>query len=91
MASKDDNTYVIWPLYFDKTLTRKQGRRVPKKLAIEKPQLESLLKAARSLGLNPVNEKTKSHPSRPFIKEGRILVDKKNSKTATLKQLANRL
>lgn len=91
MTSRDDDTYTIWPLYFDKTLSRRQGRKVSKKLAVEKPQLESLLKAARSLGLNPVNERTKSHPSRPFQKEGRILVNKQTPKSAILKQIANRL
>ena len=91
MVSRDDETFVIWPLYFDKTLTRKQGRKVSRKYAVEKPQIDSLLKAARSLGLNPINEKSKSHPSRPFMKEGRILVDNKSSKSTTLKQIANRL
>jgi signal recognition particle subunit SRP19 len=91
MVSKDDNSYVIWPLYFDKSLSRNQGRKVPRKLAVEKPQLESVLKAARSLGLNPINEKTKSHPSQPSMKNGRILVEKKSSKANTIKQIANRL
>ena len=91
MVSKNDDTIVIWPVYFDKSLTRKQGRKVSRKSAVEKPQLDSILKAARSLGLNPVNEKSKSHPSRPFMKEGRILVENKSSKSSIIKQIANRL
>lgn len=91
MPSRDDDTYVIWPIYFDKALTRKQGRKVSRKFAVEKPQLDTLMKAARSLGLNPIIEKSASHPSRPFLKEGRLLVDKKISKIEILKQIANRL
>ena len=62
-----------------------------RKFAVEKPQLDTVMKAARSLGLNPIIEKSASHPSRPFLKEGRLLVDKKISKIEILKQIANRL
>ena len=91
MPSRDDDTYIIWPLYFDKTLTRKQGRKVAKKFAVDKPQIDVLMKAAQSLGLHPILEKSASHPSRPFLKEGRLLVNKKTSKIEMLKQIANRL
>jgi signal recognition particle subunit SRP19 len=91
MVSRDDNKYVIYPVYFDSTVSRLNGRRVAKKHAVEKPSLENLAKAAKSLGLNPVLEKDAVHSSTPWKKEGRILVEKKGSKTKLLLQLANRL
>ena len=91
MVSRDDNKYVIWPEYFDKSISRLAGRKVSRKHAVDKPSVEGIAKAAKSLGLNPVVEKTSSHPSRNWRKEGRVLIDKKDAKTKLLVQIANRL
>lgn len=91
MVSKDDEKYVIWPIYFDKSVSRLNGRKISLKYAVEKPNIESIAKTAKSLGLNPVLEKTVSHPSRPFKNDGRILVDKKDSKSKILLQIAKHL
>jgi len=91
MVSKDEDKYVIWPIYFDKSVSRLNGRKVAKKHAVEKPSVEDIAKAAKSLGLNPVLEKDCAHPSRNRKKEGRVLVDKKDSKSKLLVQIANRL
>jgi len=91
MVSKGEDKYVIWPLYFDKSISKEQGRKVAKKYAVEKPSVEDIVKAAKSLGLNPVLEKTVCHPSQPWKKDGRVLVDKKGSKSKLLIQISNRL
>jgi len=91
MVSKDEDKYVIWPIYFDKSVSRLNGRKVAKKHAVEKPSVEDIAKAAKSLGLHPVLEKTVSHPSRPRKKDGRVLVDKKDPKSKLLVQISNRL
>jgi len=91
MVSKDGDKYVIWPIYFDKSVSRLNGRKISKKYAIEKPSIEDIAKAAKSLGLNPILEKSASHPSRPFKKDGRVLVNKKDAKSKLLVQIANRL
>ena len=83
MVSRDENKYVIYPLYFDSTVSRLNGRKVAKKYTVEKPSLENIAKAAKSLGLNPILEKDKIHPSTPWKKEGRILVEKKRTKNQT--------
>ena len=89
MVSKDEEKYVIWPIYFDKTVSRIEGRRVAKKHAVEKPTLEGISKAAKSLKLNPVIEKDCKHPSRNWKSEGRVLVDKKGAKSKILNQIVN--
>jgi signal recognition particle subunit SRP19 len=91
MVTRDERKYVIYPLYFDSMVSRLKGRKVAKKYAVEKPSLENIAKAAKSLGLNPILEKDGIHSSTPWKKEGRILVEKKGPKTKLLIQLANRL
>ena len=91
MVSRGEDKYVIYPIYFDKSVSRIDGRKVAKKYAVEKPSIENISKAAKSLGLNPVLEKDSAHSSRHWKKEGRILVDKKSSKSKLLVQIANRI
>ena len=91
MVSRGEEKYVIWPIYFDKSVSRLAGRKVSKKQAIEKPNIEDIAKAAKSLNLNPVIEKDCYYPSRNWKKEGRILIDKKDLKSKLLRQISNRL
>jgi len=91
MVSKGEDKYVVWPVYFDKSISRLSGRRIAKKHAVEKPSIENIAKAAKSLGLNPILEKNCSYPSKHWKKEGRVLVDKKDSKSKLLKQISNLL
>jgi signal recognition particle subunit SRP19 len=91
MVSRDEDKYVVWPVYFDKSVSRLNGRKVSKKHAVDKPSIENISKAAKSLNLHPVLEKDCAHPSKHWKKEGRILVDKKESKSKLLVQIANRL
>ena len=91
MVSRGEDKYVIYPIYFDKSISRIAGRKVSKKHAVDKPTAENISKAAKSLGLNPVLEKDCAHPSRHWKKEGRIIIDKKGPKNKLLTQIANRL
>jgi len=91
MVSRDEDKYVVWPVYFDKSVSKLGGRKVSKKHAVEKPSLENIAKAAKSLGLHPVLEKNCAYPSKHWKKEGRLLVDKKGPKSKMLVQIANRL
>jgi signal recognition particle subunit SRP19 len=91
MVSRDDDKYVIYPVYFDKAISRLNGRRVSQKHAVEKPTLDNIAKAAKSLGLNPILEKNISHSSTPWKHDGRLLIDKKGAKSKILHQLSNRL
>ena len=91
MVSKGEDKIVIWPIYFDKTVSRLNGRKVSKKYAVEKPNIEAIFKAAKSLGLHPILEKDAAHPSRRWKKEGRVIIDKKDPKSKVLVQIANRI
>ncbi|MCX6670614.1 MAG: signal recognition particle protein Srp19 [Euryarchaeota archaeon] len=82
---------MIYPIYFDRSISRLKGRKVSQKHAVEKPSLENIAKAAKSLGLNPILEKNGTHSSTPWKREGRILIEKKGPKSKLLLQLSNRL
>ena len=42
---------ILWPTYFERRLSRKKGRRVSLKLAVDKVTTELIAKACKSLGL----------------------------------------
>lgn len=91
MVSRDDGKYVIWPVYFDKNISRRDGRRVPKNIAVDKPSLDNMYRIAKEMGLNPEIEKEAKHPSKQWDYKGRILVDKKDKKEKILREIAKRL
>jgi signal recognition particle subunit SRP19 len=82
---------ILWPVYFDVSKTKKEGRRVPKSFAIPNPTLAELQKAAESLGLKPEINVEAVHPAAPWRKTGRILVEKSGTKMQTLTKVAKRL
>ena len=91
MGYRKEDKYIIYPLYFDATLSRKQGRRIPKNLCIEKPEITQISKSAKNLGFNPFIEEQSSHPRHHWKHNGRIFIDKKQSKQSMIKQIAHTL
>ncbi len=73
---------VMYPEYFDKNRTRKQGRRVPLEKADDAPTLKKLVKACEILGYQIEVEPDKAHPSNWWNRQGRVLikVDKNDKK-----------
>ncbi|MFQ5909178.1 MAG: signal recognition particle subunit SRP19/SEC65 family protein [Thermoplasmata archaeon] len=82
---------ILWPCYFDRAKTRKEGRRVPKKLAILEPSAEIIAKTARDLGYYVEIEPEKRHPSESWRGEGRVIVAKTTSKSDIIRQIATQL
>jgi signal recognition particle subunit SRP19 len=82
---------IIWPAYFDQTKTRKNGRRVPKNLAVPSPKIEEIHEAAGKLGLKNEVVATTGYPKTPWQKTGSILVEKKSPKEQILKKMAKQL
>ena len=74
MAAKRDEM-TLWTGYFDARMSRSEGRRVPKSASILRPTLDSVVWAARSAGIRKMRQEPEtSHPSRPYAKEGRLVV-----------------
>jgi len=91
LAKGSTGTYVIYPGYFNVQLTRSSGRRVPRTMAVQDPKTEDILIICKKLGLSPVIESEKPHPSHWYRFEGRVKVLKKYPKETTLKMIAQRL
>ncbi len=83
----DKDRYVLWPAYFDRRRSRGDGRRVAKDIAVPNASADEIVKAAKKLGLNPVKE-NKAYPGRWWKREGQVLVDKTESKTKILREIA---
>lgn len=91
MVGRDEGKLVIWPHYFDRSLSRAKGRRIPMDLAVENPRAGSIAQAARTLGLKAELDESARPPSRWFASKGRVLVPKTAKKEELLKQIARRL
>jgi signal recognition particle subunit SRP19 len=78
---------IIWPVYIDKKKTRKEGRRVPEDLAIEKPSLKDIEKALKKLGLEPKVYRDKRYPRQHWEVCGCVEVDYKGNKLLLLKEI----
>jgi len=88
LVLKGDNKIVLWPEYFDNSLTKNSGRRVPKKLASTSPTVEDIAKAAKKLKMTPKIERSKSYPSRWWKQSGRVLVRSSDPKTKIIRRVA---
>jgi len=53
---------VIWPAYFDATLSRRDGRRIPRSLAVEEPTVDEIATAVQQVGYDAVVERDVSYP-----------------------------
>lgn len=64
---------VLWPAYFDASLSRSAGRRVPVEQAIEEPAVDEIATAVQQVGYDAVIERHKTY-SREYEPRGRVLV-----------------
>lgn len=67
----------LYPVYFDKTRTRAEGRKVGAELAVENPLARDIVDAVQMLGLNAGLEPEKLHP-KDWANPGRVRVQLKN-------------
>lgn len=64
---------IIYPCYFDKNRSHKEGRRVSAAYAVENPLAKTISDAVRYLGLASIFESDKTHPQ-DFGNPGRVRV-----------------
>ena len=89
---KDYGHQVIWLDYFNKTLPKSKGRRLPKEKCVFDPSLKELIEASKQVGLEIVeSEDTKRFPRRPYVRSGYIVLPKGSKKTKILYQISEKL
>jgi signal recognition particle subunit SRP19 len=87
----DKDMLVVWPIYFDSTRSRSEGRMVSVHEGVREPTLDDVIAAAIKAGLKPEIEREKRHPKTWHDSAGRILIHKNGPKSAALKRIARSL
>ena len=82
---------LLWPQYFESTISRSKHRRLPKKLTLRGVRLEEIVKASEALGLHPEVVPNAAHPSQNWIRTGSIFVEKTRSKSQLLRLIAEKM
>ena len=92
LIRRDNNFFTIYPEYFDKSLSRKEGRRLRKNNSIEEPKLNEIRLAAQKIGLRIGDIQPDAAYSRKWWEpSGLILIEKKYSKLETIKQIGEEI
>ncbi|RYP74963.1 hypothetical protein DL770_007516 [Monosporascus sp. CRB-9-2] len=81
-ASDIKDYQCIYPVYFDATRTRAEGRRVPASLAVANPLAREIATACAQLRLQPVFEAHRAHP-KDWANPGRVKVPLKKLRLAS--------
>lgn len=72
---KRDRMLIFWPAYFEKNISRSQGRKIPGNLAAQDVTIGLLEEAAESAGLGYEIEADKEYPRYWSINRGYIIID----------------
>ncbi|KAK2629225.1 hypothetical protein QTJ16_000045 [Diplocarpon rosae] len=88
MQTEDQSKYAsfecIYPVYFDASRSRKQGRMVGKELAVVSPLAREIVNACGRLGLDTLFEPMKIHP-KDWANPGRVKVKLKGGRNRNIK------
>lgn len=76
MTYDADVAITLWPEYFDIKRTRAEGRRVPKELCVDDPDLDIIAKGAMMLDLEYEILEDMSYPKSPRSKHGCVRVER---------------
>ena len=82
---------VVWPAYFDSTKTRRDGRRIPKSLAVPSPKILEIKDAAEKIGLECELVGDAGYPKTPWLKTGILLAKKNEAKEQIIRRIAKQL
>ncbi|KAI6709585.1 hypothetical protein JHW43_007909 [Diplocarpon mali] len=88
MQAEDQSKYAsfecIYPVYFDASRSRKQGRMVGKELAVVSPLAREIVNACGRLGLETLFEPMKIHP-KDWANPGRVKIKLKGGRNRNIK------
>ena len=81
---------ILYPCYFDATLQRREGLRVPKELGVKSPDLPAIEAVLRKMKV-PYRLEEHHHPARWAEREGRLVAEWEGSKEDLIRRVAKRL
>ena len=82
--SKYKDFQCIYPIYFDKSRSRKEGRRVGVENAVENPMAREIINACSRLRLETLFEPAKCHP-KDWANPGRVKIKLKGGANSSIK------
>ncbi|MEM2118805.1 MAG: signal recognition particle subunit SRP19/SEC65 family protein [Candidatus Bathyarchaeia archaeon] len=88
---RQQDKVIIWPAYFDAAKSRKNGRKVPKNIAVSVPKAMEIKEAADKLHLKAELLLETSYPKTPWVKTGMVLVEKTEPKSRIVLKIAKQL
>jgi len=89
---KDYEHVVIWLDYFNKTLPKNKGRKLPKEKCVFDPSLNELIDAVKDAGFEIKESDDKVRfPKRPYVRSGYVVLPKGSSKTKILDKISEKL
>ncbi len=72
---KQDRKLIFWPAYFEKNISRSQGRKIPSNLAAPDVTISLLEEAAEAAGMEYEIQADKQYPRYWSVNRGYIVVD----------------
>ncbi|KAG4440341.1 hypothetical protein IFR05_004193 [Cadophora sp. M221] len=88
VQAEDQSKYAsfecLYPVYFDVSRSRREGRMVGKELAVENPLAREIVNACAGLGLETLFEPTKIHP-KDWSNPGRVKIKLKGGRITNIK------
>lgn len=85
-----ENGHILYPCYFDASIKRRNGRRVSRGLASDRPTVNDIESALKQLHIS-YERQDKSHPAFWWKHDGRIVVMFKGSKKELIRTVAANL
>lgn len=82
--------HILYPCYFNATLQRRQGRRIPYHAGGKAPSLADIERSLRQLGIK-FRVEDHHHPAYWMRREGRIVAEWKESKGSLIRKVAQRM
>jgi len=81
------DVYIIWTVYFNSKLSKREGRRVSLNEAIPNPTLEEVINACNRLGLEITGYERKRYPRIWWMENAYVVVKKGDIKKSEIVKL----
>ena len=94
MVGARDGFFILYPQYFDSTISRGEGRRVPRDMGVKAPKAIDVFHAAQRAGFDPELDPEGHHPAFWYQRSGRVLISVDNvdgSKAGLIRVIARHM
>lgn len=81
---------VIWPAFLDSDLSRREGRRLPRKHCVQSPTPDEMLEAATVIGVRARVER-KVYPRRWRSEKKALILEERVSRSKVLRRMAEEI